>query len=72
MKIKLLIYGILFSFLFPGQIYAYLDPGTGSYLFQILIAGFLGSLFFAKNIIRKVRSFFGFLKKKIFKDNENK
>lgn len=48
---------IVLLFLFPKPAHAYLDPGTGSYLFQILIAGLLGSLFFAKNIIKKIAEF---------------
>lgn len=51
-------------FLFPQPAYAYLDPGTGSYLFQLLIAGFLGSLFFLKSAIKKI--------KQIFKCDENR
>jgi hypothetical protein len=31
--------------------YAYLDPGTGSYVFQLVIAGVLGSTFFLKSAI---------------------
>lgn len=41
---------------------AYLDPGTGSYIFQILVAGALGGLFalkmYGRKIIMAVRSHF--------------
>jgi len=43
--------GLVFVFLlFSAQnAYAYLDPGTGSYFFQILIASLLAALFLIKN-----------------------
>jgi hypothetical protein len=36
----------------------YIDPGSGSYLVQAIIAGVLGTLFYFKNIWRKIKSFF--------------
>ena len=36
---------------------AYIDPGTGSYLIQLLIATILGSLFALKTYWRKIRAF---------------
>lgn len=42
----------------PSPVRAYLDPGTSSYVFQILIAGLLGSAFFFRSIIAKVKGFF--------------
>ena len=32
----------------PGTAHAYLDPGTGSYLLQLLVGGFLGGLYAVK------------------------
>ena len=37
----------------------YLDPGSGSYLVQALVAGALGIVFFFKNIVIYIRGFFG-------------
>lgn len=37
--------------------YAYLDPGTGSYMLQILIAGALAFFFFIKSFLYKIRAF---------------
>ena len=48
------------------QLLAYLDPGTGSYLLQLLIAGFLGLLFVVKVYWGKITQFF----KKLFKREE--
>jgi len=55
-----LIWGVLFS----QEAYAYLDPGTGSYIFQLFIAFVIGGLyavklfwnkiiFFIRNLFRK-------------------
>jgi hypothetical protein len=37
------------------QVWAYLDPGAGSMLLQILLASMLSSAFFLKSWIRQVR-----------------
>ncbi|MBI2196672.1 hypothetical protein HYU45_03615 [Candidatus Daviesbacteria bacterium] len=42
--------------LFPKPAHAYLDPGTGSYLLQILAAGLLSSLFFFRNRGRRLKN----------------
>lgn len=36
---------ILFLFIVPTPTYAYLDPGTGSYLLQIMAAVFFGGAY---------------------------
>lgn len=36
----------------------YIDPGSGSYLVQVIIAGILGIIFFFKNIWAWVKSVF--------------
>jgi hypothetical protein len=38
----------------PGKACAYLDPGTGSYLFQLAIAGILSALFLLRQALRRV------------------
>jgi len=43
---------------FAQEAYAYLDPGSGSYILQILIAAFVGGLFFLKTFWRSMRAFF--------------
>ena len=42
----------------------YIDPSSGSYLLQMIIAGILGSLFFFKNAWLKLK-YFLFPKKKV-------
>jgi len=41
----------------PAQ--AYLDPGTGSAVLQMLVAGVMGALFVIKMYWRKLTAFFG-------------
>jgi len=51
----------LFIFLYlliPQNAYAYLDPGTGSYILQVLIATFLGVGFVTRLYFRKIKNFF--------------
>ena len=42
---------------FPPFAYAYLDPGTGSYVFQLLIAGAVGLGFLVKVYWNKIKLF---------------
>lgn len=51
-----LIAGLLFDLLRTKQ--AYLDPGSGSYLLQLLIAGLLGGLFAIRASWGKIKNFF--------------
>ena len=44
--------------LFPPPTYAYIDPGTGSYLVQVVIAGLLGVLFSVKIYWARIKTFF--------------
>ena len=36
----------------------YIDPGSGSYLVQVIVAAALGIAFFFKNIVTVVKHFF--------------
>ena len=36
---------------------AYLDPGSGSYLLQLIIAGILGSLFLLRGYFGRIKTF---------------
>lgn len=60
---------VLVAFLYlmlPQEAYAYLDPGTGSYMFQLAIAVLAGGLFAVKLYWGRIKTFFGslFLKRK--------
>lgn len=41
----------------------YIDPGSGSYLVQMIIAGVLAGVFYFKSLWWKIKTFFGRTKK---------
>ena len=43
----------------PKPAHAYVDPGTGAMLWQILAAAVLGSLFYVKRALAWVKKLFG-------------
>ncbi len=45
--------------LFPLRAYSYIDPGTGSYIFQIIIAAFVALSFAVKVYWLKIKKFLG-------------
>jgi hypothetical protein len=49
---------VLASLLLVREAHAYLDPGTGSYILQILIAGLFGALFMLKMFWGSIVGFF--------------
>jgi hypothetical protein len=53
--ILVLLYGF---FGFVSVAHAYLDPGTGSFMLQMLLAGILGALLYLKLAWHDVKSFF--------------
>lgn len=48
----------LYGFLLPVRAHAYLDPGTGSYLFQLALATIAGGLFAIALFWRRIKVFF--------------
>ncbi|MBA7500820.1 hypothetical protein ES704_03581 [subsurface metagenome] len=62
----------LFSFVylvFPRRVYAYLDPGTGSYILQLAIAALLGGSVMIKIYWKKIKDYFANLFSKKQKDD---
>lgn len=57
-KIQLFIYLGVLLLILPKITYAYLDPGTGSYLLQIIAASFFAALFLMKGWFKGLRNFF--------------
>lgn len=45
-------------FIFPQSTYAYINPGTGSYIIQVIIAALVGGLFVIKIFWNKVKKLF--------------
>lgn len=48
---------MLFGFCFSQEASAYLDPGAGSLIIQMLIAGIMGALFTIKLYWNRLKSF---------------
>lgn len=48
----------LFYLMLPQKAYAYLDPGTGSYILQLIIASLLGASFAIKVFWKSIKTFF--------------
>ncbi|HYN88336.1 MAG TPA: hypothetical protein VER55_07390 [Ardenticatenaceae bacterium] len=49
---------LIFLVLVPATAHAYLDPGSGSYLLQVIVAGILSSLFLVKTYWHKIKAVF--------------
>lgn len=48
---------LFLAVLFPRDAHAYLDPGTGSYVLQMIIAGVLGAAFAVKMSWFRIKRF---------------
>ncbi|MFC2015660.1 hypothetical protein ACFLUM_01870 [Chloroflexota bacterium] len=56
-RMLVICYALLILGLFPSRAYAYLDPGAGSYFFQILLAALVGLGFVLRVYWKKVKAF---------------
>ena len=56
---------------FPENTRAYLDPGTGSYIVQLILAGLLGGVFAAKVFWKEIKAFFKNLFSRKDKDHKD-
>jgi len=69
--IRVFVIFVFIYFISARQTYAYLDPGTGSYFFQIIIASLLGMLFAIKIFWRKIKDSFTHLFSRKEKQNKH-
>jgi hypothetical protein len=53
-----------------ANLFLYIDPNAGSYLFQILIAGIVAAIFYFKKIITSFKGFLGKARNRIFGNEE--
>jgi len=53
-----------------ANLFLYIDPNAGSYLFQILIAGIVAAIFYFKKIITSFKGFLGKARNRIFENEE--
>lgn len=62
MLLRKLFYGLflilVLQIILSRNAFAYLDLGTGSYIFQVLIAAFIGGLFTVKSYCQKIKDSF--------------
>lgn len=49
---------VVAALVFPRDVHAYLDPGTGSYVLQLVLAGVLGGMFAVKLFWKNIKGFF--------------
>jgi len=57
--LKMTLVAFLAALCFPQYAFAYIDPGTGSYVFQIVIAAFVAVSFMIKMYWQKIKGFVG-------------
>ena len=55
-KVTIITLAFIFVLCFPA--YAYLDPGTGSYFLQIIIATVVGAMYAIKHFWYKIKLFY--------------
>lgn len=55
---KFILVGAILLLILSSNAHAYLDPGTGSYVLQIIIAGIVSALFTLKMCWRRIVDFF--------------
>ena len=58
MKYNIIILSLIFFVVSTQSTYAYLDPGTGSFILQVVAAGALGGLFAIKTFWGNITTFF--------------
>jgi hypothetical protein len=46
------------SLLFPQNAYAYIDPGSASYVVQIIVAAFIAIMFYFRGYWHRIKEFF--------------
>ena len=54
----MIVYVLLSNMIFLNVAYAYIDPATGGFLIQALVASLIGVGIFFKNIKSKIKSIF--------------
>jgi hypothetical protein len=69
--VRVVLVAVLLLAIVSAPAYAYLDPGSGSYLLQILLAGLLGALFTLKVFWKRIVSFFAQLFSKRPRDDQD-
>jgi hypothetical protein len=58
MKITVLFFSFFILILFTRESQAYIDPGSGSYVLQLIVASFFAIVFTLKVFWRNIKAFF--------------
>lgn len=66
--LEIVVFAGLLNLIFTYNAQAYIDPGTGSYMFQMFIATILGASFAVKTYWQKI---IGFITKPFSKDSKD-
>lgn len=68
---KLIAVLALVNLIAPRMAYAYLDPGTGSYILQLLLGVFVGAMFAIKIFWKNIKGYFASAFQNRQKDERN-
>lgn len=68
---KIFILIVTFSLLSIKDTHAYIDPGSGSFFIQMLLAFIASIIFFFKDLLIKIKSILQNIKKKFLKKKNN-
>ena len=55
MFLRIIVYCVILMSALPSAAHAYIDPGSGALLWQMLVAGFAGVLFYVGKFVLRVR-----------------
>tara|TARA_B100001939_G_scaffold315670_1_gene301039 strand:+ start:66 stop:284 length:219 start_codon:yes stop_codon:yes gene_type:complete len=69
--IRKIFFLILFSFTLTTNVFAYFDPGTGSYIIQLIIAFLASCYFFITNPIQFIKQKIKYFRRKNKIDKKN-
>lgn len=58
MLIRITVFCFLLTLLFSKNAYAYIDPGVGSYVYQLIIAALLGGGIVTRLFWSRIKGFF--------------
>ena len=61
---RIIFFYLLLSFLFTTKSFAYFDPGTGSYIIQLILAFLASCYFFITNPIKFIKEYLNKFKRK--------
>lgn len=64
LTLVLLFFSLLKLAIFPNKVHAYIDPGTGSYVLQLVLGFLFGGVVAVKLYWKRIKSFFANLLRK--------